>query len=48
MDFPVVVKALVPLGGRGKGGVVKFCQSLEGAVQATDDVVGKEFKNFPI
>lgn len=48
MSFPVVVKALVPLGGRGKGGVVKFCHTLEEAAEATDELVGKEFKNFPI
>jgi succinyl-CoA synthetase beta subunit len=48
LKFPVVVKALVPLGGRGKGGVVKFCHTLEESVQATDELVGKVFKHFPI
>lgn len=48
LSFPVVVKALVPLGGRGKGGVVKFCKSLEEAVSATDELIGQTFKHFPI
>jgi citryl-CoA synthetase large subunit len=42
LDLPVVVKAQVLSGGRGKAGLVKPCKSLEEAKKAAKELVGKE------
>ncbi len=38
--YPVVVKAQIHAGGRGKGGGVKLAQSAEEVAQAADDIIG--------
>jgi succinyl-CoA synthetase beta subunit len=38
--FPVVVKAQIHAGGRGKGGGVKLTDSLEAAATAADQIIG--------
>jgi succinyl-CoA synthetase beta subunit len=38
--FPVVVKAQIHAGGRGKGGGVKLAQSLEEVGRVADDIIG--------
>ncbi len=39
-DFPVVVKAQIHAGGRGKGGGVKLATSLDEAEQFADEILG--------
>jgi succinyl-CoA synthetase beta subunit len=39
-QFPVVVKAQIHAGGRGKGGGVKLAQSLEDAKQLAGEIIG--------
>ncbi|MBM4249492.1 MAG: ADP-forming succinate--CoA ligase subunit beta [Euryarchaeota archaeon] len=41
---PVVVKALVPVGGRGKAGGVKFAGTLEEARARVGEIIGLEIK----
>jgi succinyl-CoA synthetase beta subunit len=38
--FPVVIKAQIHAGGRGKGGGVKLAQSLEEVAGRTDEIIG--------
>jgi len=38
--FPVVIKAQIHAGGRGKGGGVKLAKSLDEAVTMADDIIG--------
>ena len=38
--YPVVVKAQIHAGGRGKGGGVKLAQSADEVVQVADDIIG--------
>lgn len=45
---PVVLKALVPAGGRQKGGFVRFAATPEDAAVAAEAMLGKEFKRFPV
>jgi succinyl-CoA synthetase beta subunit len=44
----VVLKALVPVGGRGKGGVVRFVEDAPEARSVAEELLGSSFKNFPI
>ncbi|MEM2870293.1 MAG: ADP-forming succinate--CoA ligase subunit beta [Thermoplasmata archaeon] len=44
----VVLKALVPVGGRGKAGGVKFARSLEEARQRASEILGMEIKGFRV
>ncbi len=41
---PVMVKAQVLTGGRGKAGGVKFCRDAEAAAQAAGDILGLDIK----
>ncbi len=43
----VVVKALVPVGGRGKIGAVKFAESPAEAVACSRQLLGREIKTWP-
>ncbi len=47
-NVPVVLKALVPAGGRQKGGFVRFAASPEEAAEAAEAMLGKQFKRFPV
>ena len=38
--FPVVLKAQIHAGGRGKGGGVKLASSMDEAVQFADQIIG--------
>ena len=42
LDLPVIVKAQVLSGGRGKAGLIKPCKSLEEVKKAVKGLVGKE------
>ena len=44
MDVPVVIKAQVLTGGRGKAGGVKFANSPGDALKIADDILGMEIK----
>ena len=39
-QFPVMVKAQIHAGGRGKGGGVKLAKSMDEAVSLTDEIIG--------
>lgn len=43
VELPAVVKAQVLSGGRGKGGFVKPCKSLEEVKKAVREMIGKDF-----
>ena len=45
---PVVVKALVPVGKRGKAGAIRFADKPEQASQATRELLGMTVRNFPV
>jgi succinyl-CoA synthetase beta subunit len=45
---PIVVKAQVPVGGRGKAGGVKLAESREEAVAAAEHILGLEIKGIPV
>ncbi len=45
---PVVVKAQVWVGGRGKAGAIKFADTPEAAEKAASLILGSEVKGFPI
>ena len=44
IDYPVVVKSQVLVGGRGKAGGIKFASSAEECVQAVRDLLGSSIK----
>ena len=44
MGFPVVVKAQVLTGGRGKAGGVKFADNPGEALKVADEILGMEIK----
>jgi succinyl-CoA synthetase beta subunit len=44
LEFPVVVKAQVLTGGRGKAGGVKLADNLEEATQLSSDILGLDIK----
>lgn len=48
IGFPVVVKALVPVGKRGKAGAVKFAESSEEVEKAAAEILGMTVRNFPV
>jgi succinyl-CoA synthetase beta subunit len=45
---PVVLKALVPVGKRGKAGAIKFPNSPEEAKEATEQLLQMTVRNFPV
>ena len=45
---PVVIKAQVWVGGRGKSGAVKFADTPQEAAQAARDILGMEVKGFRV
>lgn len=48
IGYPVVVKALVPIGKRGKAGAVKFASNGEEAEKAASELFGMTVRNFPV
>ena len=44
----VVIKALVPVGKRGKAGAVKFAASVDEARAHADAILGMEVRRFPV
>ena len=45
---PVVVKALVPVGGRGKSGAVRFADTPDDAFKAADLLIGSTVRGYPV
>jgi succinyl-CoA synthetase beta subunit len=48
LEFPVMVKAAVLVGGRGKAGGVKKTSTLEEAKQLTTDLLKLKIKDYPV
>ena len=48
IGYPVVVKALVTVGRRGKAGAVKFASNAEETVSAAVAILGMTVRNFPV
>ncbi|MGB9823720.1 MAG: ADP-forming succinate--CoA ligase subunit beta [Candidatus Hydrothermia bacterium] len=47
-NFPVVIKAQVPVGGRGKAGGIKLAKSKEEAIAITEQILNMEIKGLPV
>ncbi len=48
LGFPVVLKALVPVGKRGKAGAIKFAHNGEEAESLTRELLGMTVRHFPV
>jgi len=48
LDFPVVIKAQVPVGGRGKAGGVKIANNREEALEKAKAIFSLEIKGIPV
>ena len=48
LKFPVVVKAQVPVGGRGKAGGIKLAESPEEAVEKAEKILSMQIKGVPV
>jgi len=44
----VVLKALIPVGGRGKAGAIRLAQSPEEAYRHAEELLGRTVLNFPV
>ena len=47
-EYPVMIKAQVPTGGRGKAGGIKFCKDKEAAKKAASDIIGMSIKGHEV
>jgi succinyl-CoA synthetase beta subunit len=48
LDYPVVIKAQVLIGGRGKAGGIKLAASREEAERYAADIIGMDIKGFTV
>ncbi|MDY6821763.1 MAG: ATP-grasp domain-containing protein [Deferribacterota bacterium] len=48
LNFPIVLKALVPIGKKGKAGAVKFANNLEEARSRAEDLFSMTVRNYPV
>ncbi|WP_028307790.1 ATP-grasp domain-containing protein [Desulfitibacter alkalitolerans] len=48
MQKPVVVKALIPIGKRGKAGAVKSASGAKEAFDVADEIIGKSVRGYPV
>lgn len=48
IGYPVVLKALIPIGKRGKAGGVKFAENAQEAEKAAAELIGMTVRNFPV
>lgn len=48
IEGPVVVKAQVLVGGRGKAGGIKFCTTREKAIEAGNNILGMDIKGLTV
>ncbi|MEO0258753.1 MAG: ADP-forming succinate--CoA ligase subunit beta [candidate division WOR-3 bacterium] len=47
-NFPVVVKAQVPVGGRGKAGGIKLAKNKDEAILIAEQILNMEIKGIPV
>lgn len=48
IGYPVVLKALVPVGKRGKAGAIKFASNAEEAAARTKELLAMTVRHFPV
>ena len=48
IHLPVVIKALIPVGGRGKAGAIRIAHSADEAWRAAKSLLGRTVLNFPV
>jgi len=48
LRFPIVIKAQVPVGGRGKAGGIKLAQNENEAIENAKRILGMEIKGVPV
>jgi succinyl-CoA synthetase beta subunit/citryl-CoA synthetase large subunit len=48
LDFPIVLKALVPLGKKGKAGGVLFANNLKEAIKNAENLFTMDIRNYPV
>ncbi|MEO0202725.1 MAG: ADP-forming succinate--CoA ligase subunit beta [candidate division WOR-3 bacterium] len=48
LDFPVVIKAQVPVGGRGKAGGVKLANDYQEAIEKSKYILSMNIKSVPV
>ncbi len=48
LTFPVVLKAQVPIGGRGKAGGIKKADSLKDAKEKLDQIMGMDLRGYKV
>lgn len=48
ISFPVVIKAQVPVGGRGKAGGVKLANSYDEAIEKAENILNMSIKSIPV
>lgn len=48
LNFPVVIKAQVPVGGRGKAGGIKLASNKEEALEKAKKILSMEIKGIPV
>lgn len=47
-NFPVAIKAQVPVGGRGKAGGIKLAKTKEEAIKIAEQILNMEIKGLPV
>jgi len=48
LGWPIVLKALIPVGGRGKAGAIKIARNADEGLKAAEELLGRTILNFPI
>ena len=48
LSFPLVLKAQVPIGGRGKAGGIKTVDNLEDAKEKLDKILGMDIRGYTV
>ena len=48
LGSPVVLKALIPVGGRGKAGAIRMAQTPGEAFDQAQELLGRTILNFPV
>jgi len=48
LSFPLVLKAQVPIGGRGKAGGIKIVDNLEDAKEKLDKILGMDIRGYTV
>lgn len=48
LGYPVVIKALVPVGKRGKAGAVRFAENRDGLEKISDEILHMKVRNYSV